>query len=282
MALSWGSAAMIDVRGLVESRLFYWPYRQPFLRAPTAEDVYFTTPDGLRLHAWYFPAEGRSPGDPPAPAILHIHGNAGNINSHSEFSSFFIREGYSVLLFDYRGFGRSDLPKRRLCREDLVTDARAALEYLASREDVDPARITLYGVSLGAVIGLAAAAQDPQAAPHPHTTPSSIIAVAGFSSWQGIARDHAGSIACRLIRPGLDATDSIAKLGAQASPPPLLIVHGEADEIVPVAHANTLKTAADQAGLDVRVILDPEADHNSIVFTSRELQRRIVEWLAER
>jgi uncharacterized protein len=261
-ALGW----MIGIRGLLEARLFYYPSREHFLRAPTAEEVYFTTADGLRLHGWFFPAEGASP-DSPAPALVHCHGNAGNINWHTEFSSFLPREGISVLLFDYRGFGRSDLPPGRLARRDLITDSRAAIEHVLARPDVDPAAVGVYGVSVGGVIGLAAAAEEPRV--------RAVVSIAAFSTWQGIVADHGGRIAARLIAPGADAAESIARLGDR----PVLIIHGTRDQIVPVHHAQRLKDAADRAGTQAELIVDPGADHNDIVFTSRDLQLQIGEWL---
>jgi dipeptidyl aminopeptidase/acylaminoacyl peptidase len=257
---------MIGIRALLESRLFYYPDRAHFLKAPTAEEVHFTTPDGLRLHGWFFRADS-TPGSPPPPAVVHAHGNAGNINWHTEFSSFLPREGISVLMFDYRGYGKSDLPKGRLARADLVTDTKAALDYLASRPDVDPSRIGMYGVSLGGVIGLAAAADDPRA--------RAVVSISAFSTWQGVVADHAGGLVSRLISGGSEATAAIARL----APRPLLIVHGQNDRIVPVDHAHKLKAAADQAGIPAEVIIDPAADHNDIVYVNRDLQQQIAAWL---
>jgi uncharacterized protein len=259
---------MLGLGGLLESRLFYFPNRDHFLRAPTAEDVWFTTADGLRLHGWFFRAESASE-QRPGPAVVHAHGNAGSINWHTEFSSFLPGEGVSVLLFDYRGFGKSDLARGRLVRDDLVTDTLAALKAVRARADVDPGRVGVYGVSLGAVIGLAAAAEDRGV--------RAVVSVSAFDSWRGIAADHGGSLAARLIPTGREARDAIAKLGDR----PLLLVHGEMDEIVPVAHAQRLKAAADAAGVAAEVVIDPGADHNSIVYTSPELRARIARWLAE-
>ncbi len=264
----YGLGAMIGIRGLLESRLFYYPDRAHFLKAPTAEEVRFRTPDGLTLHGWFFKAEAE-PGSPPPPAVVHAHGNAGNINWHTEFSSFLPREGVSVLLFDYRGYGKSDPPIGRLARRDLVTDTKAAVEYLAGRQDVDPARIGMYGVSLGGVIGLAAAAEDPRF--------RAVVSISAFSTWRSVAADHGGKLVSRLIANGDEAADAVGALGGR----PLLLIHGEKDAIVPVAHAHRLKAAADAAGVPATLVIDPEADHNGIVYTNPALQEQIARWLAE-
>ena len=91
-------------------------------------------------------------------AILHVHGNAGHVANHAEFSAFLTQAGFHVLVFDYRGYGRSD-DGGRLTRAKLVADTHAALDYLLRRDDVDPERIGMLGYSLGGVIGLAAAAE---------------------------------------------------------------------------------------------------------------------------
>jgi dipeptidyl aminopeptidase/acylaminoacyl peptidase len=257
---------MIGLRALLESRLFYYPDRAHFLKAPTAEEVYFTSADGLRLHGWFFRADS-PPGSPPPPAVVHAHGNAGNINWHTEFSSFFPREGFSLLMFDYRGYGKSDPPKGRLSRADLIDDTKAAIDYVASRPDIDARRVAVYGVSLGGVIGLAAAADRPNV--------GAVVTVSAFSTWQGVVADHAGGLVSRLIASGSDAARIIARI----APRPLLIVHGQNDRIVPVAHAHQLKAAADRAGLAAEVIIDPAADHNDIVYVNKALQKQIAAWL---
>jgi uncharacterized protein len=262
----YGVSAMIDVRGLLESRLFYYPSREHFMKAPTAEEVYFLSEDGLKLHGWFFKSAEAAAGR-PSPAIVHVHGNAGNINWHTEFSSFLPGEGVSVLMFDYRGYGKSELPRRRLCRDDLVTDTRAALAYIRSRPDVAPGQVGVYGVSIGAVIGLAAAAEDPRVA--------AVASISAFSTWRGVATDHAGRIAARLVPTGCEASEAVAALGTR----PLLIVHGEKDEIVSVAHAHRLKAAADAAGVATEVMIDPAADHNSILYTNAELRQQVAAWL---
>lgn len=81
--------------------------------------------DGLWLHGWFMPAGGRNPGDGPAPTVLHVHGNAGDVSNH-RFACDFLRDsGFNVLLFDYRGSGESDKPDGLLRREWLVEDSHA-------------------------------------------------------------------------------------------------------------------------------------------------------------
>jgi uncharacterized protein len=257
---------VFDTRCFIESRCFYFPSREVFLTPHGAQDVSIPTPDGLMLHGWYIPPRGWRSGDPPAPAVLHVHGNAGHIGVHLDFSEFLTRHGFGVLIFDYRGYGRSDLPRRWLRREDLLVDTRAALDYLLSRPDVDPARIALYGVSLGGGLALAAAAERPE--------PAAVVSIAAFASWRGIATTHATALAARAIKSGLDGAESITRLGDR----PVLLVHGTADTIVPFRHAELLHGAAQSAGVRSELLRLPSG-HNDIVVGDGAAQRQIAAFL---
>src|SRR4029453_11863141 len=89
-----------------QRRLIYFPSPGPVPSAasvlPTGKDVVLDTEDGLRLAAWYFPA-GRS-------AVLVCNGNAGDRSMRVELAAALNRLGYSVLLFDYRGYGGNPGP----------------------------------------------------------------------------------------------------------------------------------------------------------------------------
>ncbi|MCA9289212.1 MAG: alpha/beta fold hydrolase [Phycisphaerales bacterium] len=273
LAVLGGGVVAMGLTGVVESWLFYFPSRRAFVDAPGAEAVTFQTPDGLRMSGWFWSGgDAPEPGgvvaraaddggeEPPTPlvapdalgrrpTILVAHGNAGCLPDHDEFCAFLRDYGFNVLLFDYRGYGRSDLPTRGLRRDDLVIDAQAALEYLLTREDVDPERVGLLGYSLGGNIGLAMAGDEPRV--------RAVATLSTFSRWQAVASDHAGWLGPMLIPPGLDAAESVTRLGDR----PYLIVHGDRDDIVPYRHSGILEEAALGAGVGVERITVPGADH---------------------
>lgn len=261
-------AAVVVIRWLhiVESRVFYMPSRAAFQTPLGYEDVSIPTPDGLTLHGWFIPPAGAKPGSGPWPTILHCHGNAGNVDSHIDFSSFLTDHGFAVLIFDYRGYGRSSLASG-LSRDLLLIDARAALDYLLTRPDVDRERIAAFGVSLGAVFALRLAADRPEV--------KAICAVSAFSSWSAVAGDHLPVVGPLLIPSGLNPADSARELGAK----PLLIVHGDRDEIVNARHAGIIEEAARSGGAVVARFVIPGGDHNGILQTEEE-QRPIVEFFA--
>lgn len=213
--------------------------------------MWITSKDGVKLHGWFVRAADAAPGE-VRPAILHCHGNAGNVESHLGFSRFLSRAGFHVLIFDYRGYGRSDVAGR-LTRHDLSDDALAAFDALAARPDVEAARVGTYGVSLGGAFALHVASHRPAVA--------ASCTVAAFSSWAGVASDHLPVLGRVLIPSGLDPAQMVPALGTR----PYLIVHGDADDIVPVRHAAVLESAAEGAGVSARFARISGGSHNGIV-----------------
>ncbi len=250
---------------LAESQVFYVPSREPFESLPGCEDVSFPTPDGLLLHGWFVHPRGSKAGPGPWPTILHCHGNAGNISSHIDFSEFLAEDGFAVLIFDYRGYGRSS-PASGLTRDKLMVDSTAALDYLLTRRDVDHGRLGAYGVSIGGVFAARLAAD--------RTDVKALCTVATFSSWRGIAADHLPVIGPLMLPGGLDPEDAVAALGGK----PYLIVHGAKDEIANVRHAGILESAARSGGVPVTKLIVPGADHNGVMFTDQGEQKAVCEF----
>ena len=104
-ALSY--ALLVALLWLLQSRFIYYPgVGREIVSTPSAhgaryEDVTIETSDGERLNAWWVPAES------PRGVVLLLHGNAGNISHRIEYALMFRRLGYSTLLLDYRGYGKS-------------------------------------------------------------------------------------------------------------------------------------------------------------------------------
>lgn len=246
------------VTGYAE-RAFYWPIRDAFETPAQYEDVWIETTDGKRLHGWFMPAVGVEAGE-ARPAILHAHGNAGNVLYHESFSSFLTASGFHVLLFDYRGYGRSD--KGSMNRDTLSIDTRAALAYFLERDDVDPDRVGVLGVSLGGPFALDAAVNEPRV--------EAVATVSTYGSWRGVARDAAG-VASVLIPTGLDPVDLARDLGSR----PYLIMHGTADNIVDAKHAEEIRASAADSFIDVTLKTYP-ADHNTLIKRDVQAQRDLI------
>jgi len=250
--------------GVVESFAFYVPSRDSFENPPGVRDVWFTNAAGQRLHGWLLVPPDASG---PAPAVLHVHGNAGNVEGHLAFSRFLVDHGFAVFVFDYRGYGRSDAPGRRLQRADLMDDTRAALDALLRIPEIDPARVSVYGVSIGNAFSTSLAAERSEV--------RGVVAAAPFSGWSRIANLHVPVLGGLLIRGGLDPAEACAALGSR----PLLLVHGGLDTIVPPVESEIIERAAVERGVTVRRVLVPEAGHNDIVYADQETREAVVGFL---
>jgi fermentation-respiration switch protein FrsA (DUF1100 family) len=152
-------------------------------------------------------------------------------------------EGFNVLALDYRGYGGSEgkpsLPGMQL-------DIDAALTALRARPDVDPRRIVLFGQSLGGALAIHYAARGPQ-----RGALRAVIADSAFADYRAIASERLATSAVTWPFQWLPALvvdndySPLASIGA-VSPLPLVLIHGEADAIVPPHHAQRLYEAAQQ------------------------------------
>lgn len=238
---------------------FYCPKRQVYGSPEEVglahERVSFAASDGPRLDAWFFPAVGNENAEPAAAkgTVLHLHGNAGNMSGHFEHVAWLPAAGWNVLCFDYRGYGRSE---GRATREGTIRDAHAALDYLLSRPDVDPRGIVAFGQSLGGAIGIVLAAERPEI--------RGLATDGAFDSYRRIASCHirhnplllcvAWWVPSVLMSNGHDPIDHIGRI----APRPVLIIHGTADQVVPVEMGKRL---FDAAGDPRKIWLVDGADH---------------------
>ncbi len=254
-------------------RLFYYPIRAATYPPPhlsTAESVTFESDDGTQLHGWFIPAEGvASPAD--APTILHVHGNAGNIESHVWFTEYLPPAGFNVFIFDYRGYGRSEGKARS--RGPLIADTNAALNAILQRDDVDPGRIGMYGQSLGGSIALNLMADRSEI--------RAAVIESAFASWREMAASAVGSnppgflsrlLAKMLIKDDHRPVDAIGRIDR-----PILLLHGTADTIVPIGHGRRLAKAGSMAALAEL----EGGEHNSLRSSHPEVEQLTVDFFGK-
>jgi len=201
--------------------LLYFPSRVVPAGAPF-RDVALTTEDGERLHGWWAPARAPAVGH-----VLYCHGNGGNVADRAGHAALLAEAGLDVLLFDYRGYGRST---GRPDEEGTYRDARAARRALLAQPGVDPARVLYLGESLGGAVALALALEAP---------PAGVILQSTFTSIRDLARLHYPFIPPALVPDAYPSLRRVARLAV-----PLLVLHGDRDEIVPVGHGEALYAAA--------------------------------------
>ena len=239
-------AATVGLLWAFQRRLIYLPSPGPVPPAatvlPGAEDVAFTTADGLRLRGWFVPAAGPG-GARPGPAVLVCNGNAGHRAMRAELAAELARMGLAVLLFDYRGYGGNPGGPTE---EGLAADARAALDHLAGRPEVDPERVVYLGESLGAAVALRLATERP---------PAALVLRSPFASLAEVGRRHYPMLPVSLLL--WDRYDSAALVGRVRAP--LLVVAGGRDRIVPPGHSRRLFAAAPEPK---RLVVLDGVDHN--------------------
>lgn len=219
---------------VLERRFIYFPAALPEDLAPpelvhaVAEDVRLRTDDGVSLHGWY--AKATRPAAPQPPVLLHFHGNAGNILDRVELLDRLAAVGLDILIIDYRGYGKSGGAPSE---EGLYRDADAAYGALVRDRGVPAGRVVLHGQSLGAAVAIDLATRR---------TVAGLIVEAGFTSAPDLGRRFYGFLPGFVfdrLRNRYDALTKIAQVQA-----PTLVVHGTADEIVPLDMGRRLFEAA--------------------------------------
>lgn len=179
------------------------------------QEVWFPSADGVRLNGWYLA------GLPRFPLVLFFHGNAGNLSDNLEYLNLLHGRGFPVFIFDYRGYGKSAGEPRG--ENDLYQDARGAVAYLEGRGWRRDGMI-FFGQSLGAAVALQSALDAP---------PLGLVMESSFTSMKEIAW-HISPLGYYTIGWwGIDmAFDNLAKIAGVGVP--LLLIHGEKDEIAPM------------------------------------------------
>lgn len=146
-------AALLGIVFVLQGHLIYFPDlgRQILLTPKDVGLVWLTTEDGVRIEAWYVPAPAARG------AALLAHGNAGNISHRVDYALMFHRLGYSLLLLEYRGYGRNE---GKPSEEGTYADARAGWRHLVAERGFPPERIVLVGESMGGAIVARLAADE--------------------------------------------------------------------------------------------------------------------------
>ena len=211
---------------VVQRRIIYAPDTAPPDRfaagAADVAEVRYRSGDGLDLLAWSLA---------PVPAggftVLYLHGNAGNIGGRGGRIARFRKLGCGVLMPEYRGYGGNP---GEPTEAGLYADSVGAYTYLRA-QGVDPARILVWGESLGTGLATMLAAEHPAAA---------LLLESPYTSMADIARDRYPFVPVDLLlQDRLDALSRIAAVRA-----PVLVMQGGRDTIVPPAMGKRILAAA--------------------------------------
>src|SRR3972149_2092395 len=258
------------------------PSRYPLYVPPSKfnlryEEVPFQSTDGVRLKGWFIKGSGEG----RLPTIIVCHGLGANRSDFTELSAGLSRDGYNVLIFDFRGHGESEKKASSfgyLEQKDLL----GALKYLKTRDDVDIEKIGAYGFSMGGAVAILTAAKTHE-----------IKAVISDSSYTSLKeqgkRLFAGSAhpSFLCLKPlvwmyevffRIDADDisPVSRIGG-ISPRGIMVIGGGADEQMPSSDAMRLFAGA-KAPKEIWLI--PGAVHGGTVYMAGdEYRKRISKFL---
>jgi uncharacterized protein len=226
--VGWGccSIAFYALAAWGASRMLYYPFRYPagewsIQEKLGASDVALQAADGTQLHAWWIA------GPDTSVATLHLHGNGGNITHRGLTAHNITAAGSSVLLLDYRGFGKSE---GRPSEKGLYKDAEAAFEWITA-QGYAPEKIVIHGESLGTAVATYLATKR---------NCRGVVLEAPLTS----ARAMAGKV-FPVIGPlllwGYDSLGRIKDVHV-----PILVIQGDRDEVIPYAFGQQLFAAANE------------------------------------
>lgn len=200
---------------LIQSKLLFFPSKEilatPSLLNLSYKDIYFETSDNVKINAWYTPSENSEK------VVIICHGNAGNISNRLETIQIFNNVGISSLIFDYRGYGKSE---GKISEYGSYLDSEAAWNYLVNDLNYSSENIYIFGRSLGGGIASWLAVSK---------MPKALILESTFTSVPDMASDIYPFLPVKFLsRFDYNTIDRIKNIKC-----PILIIHSKNDEIIP-------------------------------------------------
>jgi uncharacterized protein len=215
---------------------FNLPYTEVWLPVPLA------TGKVEHIHGWWITAK-----QPNAKVLLYLHGNGVNIGANIAHANRFHQLGFSVLLIDYRGYGRSEgsFPNEMRVYQDAVT----AWNYLVQQQKIPPNQIFIYGHSLGGAVAIDLALKHSEAAGL--IVESSFTSIRDLVAYQNLFWMFPVDL---ILTQRFESIKKLPKLKM-----PVLFIHGTEDLTVPSFMSQKLYDAAPEPK---KLFLVPGADHN--------------------
>jgi len=232
---------MIGLTTMQRKILFPRHYTQPYPNAGEGidglEKVWIDSPEG-KVEGWFI-AGKQVTAENPGPLVIFAHGNAELIEYWPVMLAGYKHLGVSLLLPEYRGYGRSaGSPSQEAITEDFVK----FYDLMIARPDVDKNKIIFHGRSIGGGAVCALAEQR---------KPAVLILQSTFTSVK--------SMAGRFMMPGFLVADPFDNLATvEELDIPILVMHGSQDDLIPYKHGKKLSQAAKNGTL-----ITYACDHNS-------------------
>ncbi len=269
-ALSLLSILLIFFIGLrwLEYSMTYHPL--PYIPGPAwtppanGENVWFSVTDGervQRLHGWFV----RSQSQPAIATVLLCHGNGGNLTHVAWVAEELSKNNLDVLIFDYRGYGRSE---GKITDEwGLYADTDAAYHYLMRERSVKPEKLVLYGESLGTTAAIDLASRRACGA---------LIVESGLSSASDMGATTVPFLPRWLHWLGKNRFESERKIANVNCP--VLVTHGTNDNVIPVEQGRKLFAAAREPK---KLKIVEGGDHNLFGNGGKEYLEQIIDFIRE-
>ena len=211
-----------------DSALIYYPSRFPEGNWQTqgrgpcvVEDVYFSADDGVKTHGWLLKNAASDK------ILVYYHGNAGSIADRYEWGCQLTQAGVSVLMVEYRGYGRSE---GKPGEQAFYRDSEAVWSWLTTTAGYSPKNIILYGKSLGGAVATDLATRH---------QPGALILQSTFTSIPDMAKKIIPGVPGFLVPTKMASIKKVPKLTC-----PIVVVHSHHDEIVPFAMGKELAAKA--------------------------------------
>jgi len=240
------------------------PARGVITRAPESvgitnyQNVTFRSADGLTLKGWFVPSQNGA-------TFIFVHGHGGTRQGQLDDAGILVQQGYGALLFDLRNSGKSEGNVTTFGLLE-VNDVRGAVDFVLAQPGTDPNRIGLLGQSMGGATVIMAAARI--------TEVRAVAALSAYTSMEDNIETGVENLAglpsfpfAPLVifwgeleaRIDIQQVEPVAEI-ASISPRPILIAHGERDDLIPVENAHALYAAAQEPK---ELLLIPNAAHES-------------------
>ncbi len=249
LTIAVGYLAILGFMYLFQNKLLFMP-SSAILQTPqeaglTAEDLWITTEDGVRIHAWHYPNESAEL------VVIVSHGNAGNISGRIGIAETLLISGAAVVMYDYRGYGQSE---GNPTEAGLYKDIEAVVHHLINENGYNENDMVMYGRSLGGAVAAYAATKFDL---------RGLVLGSAFQNLRSMIRDVYPFVPAMLAKYDFP-TDEYLK---QTDGLPIMIMHSRDDEIVSYRQGRALYDMINQP----KMFVELRGGHNDNFFTSRDI-----------
>lgn len=223
-----GYLLLLSLMYLFQRQLIFFPTSN-YLITPekaglNAENVWISTQDGEKLHGWFFPVEESEY------VVVLSHGNAGNISNRIDIGKLLSEIGFSVLLYDYRGYGKST---GKPDEQGLYTDIESVVQYLNTEKGFKEVEMIMYGRSLGGAVAAYAASKYLVAG---------LVIDSAFENLKTMVADLYPFVPSSLAAYEFPTENYLSKI----TNIPVMIMHSRNDEIINFSHGQKLFEIANE------------------------------------